>query len=125
MHTVRWAARNPRWAFEKLEKRSAQAHEDKEDQDMAEAVEEEEVPEDATEIPETADDIFNEGEPEPDAHQAAAVAVTVAPQQEYGNDEAEDEDEDGIFDVDDSDSEGPLAIEEPKRNKGPFGGLYT
>jgi general transcription factor 3C polypeptide 5 (transcription factor C subunit 1) len=122
MHTVRWAARNPRWAFEKLEKRSEQGRKDDKDQEMAE--EEEEVPEDATEVPETAAAIFNDGEPGPEPEPAA---MAVAQEQDYVDDEIvldEEEDEEGIWEADESDSDGPLAVEEPKGNKGPFGGLY-
>ncbi|KAF2703424.1 transcription factor tfiiic complex a box associated subunit sfc1 [Pleomassaria siparia CBS 279.74] len=60
MHTVRWAAKNPRWAFEKLEKMAQQRTDGEDEPEMTEDVE---VPEDATEVPDTADVIFNEGEP--------------------------------------------------------------
>jgi general transcription factor 3C polypeptide 5 (transcription factor C subunit 1) len=121
MHTVRWAARNPRWAFEKLEKRTEQAREDEENQEVAEVeMEEEEVPEDATEVPETADAIFNEGEPDTGMPIRAEDQGEEAVQEIFD----EEEDEDAMFDADESDSDGPLAVEEPKGNKSPFGGLY-
>ncbi|KAF2685418.1 hypothetical protein K458DRAFT_300865 [Lentithecium fluviatile CBS 122367] len=147
MRSVRWAARNPRYAFEKMEAAAAQAdaqasEENPEDEEMEngeaqqqeEEKEEEEVPEDLTEEPDTALAILNEdddGEEEGDGD---------------GDEEEDDEgDADGVMD-EDIDAEGETDDEqvsqrqrdgsqdsddgiEPAERAGtegplPFGGLY-
>jgi general transcription factor 3C polypeptide 5 (transcription factor C subunit 1) len=68
MRHVRWAARNPRYAFEKMEAASAQKGSQANNADPREETEEEQeeevVPEDMTEEPDTAVTILNEGDEE-------------------------------------------------------------
>lgn len=116
MHSVRWAARNPKYAFEKLEALAAQGAEQEEAANPEE--EEFEVPEDMTEIPDTAATILNEGDED-------------AVEEDYDEDEGDDEDEqdedmDGIWAADedyDSDAFDPPP-EEGAEGPRPFGGLY-
>jgi general transcription factor 3C polypeptide 5 (transcription factor C subunit 1) len=121
MHRVRWAARNPRYAFEKMESLDDQPRQSNEEEDAAEDAE---VPEDMTEIPDTADNILNEGEKEAD-------------DVEDYNDDEENEDfgsqrlreeageaADGDDD-DDDDSDGPIiSARVISDGPAPFGGLY-
>ncbi|KAF9737255.1 hypothetical protein PMIN06_000912 [Paraphaeosphaeria minitans] len=60
MRHVRYAARNPRYAFERLESQQGQpSGAEQQFEDMEEEVE---IEEDMTEVPERAEDILNEGE---------------------------------------------------------------
>lgn len=87
MHHVRWAARNPRYAFEKMENSEIQGGEAEVDESAADVV----VPEDMTEDPVTIDkimDVDSEGEENDD---------------EGDGEEDEDDglDEDGVWEEDD------------------------
>ena len=120
MHSVRWAARNPRYAFEKMEALDEQQRQPSAEEE--EAAEDEEIPEDMTEVLDTAEVILNEGEKEID-------------DLEDYNDEEENEDadiqrlndeaEEDADDDDDDDSDVPImparAVSE---GPAPFGGLY-
>jgi general transcription factor 3C polypeptide 5 (transcription factor C subunit 1) len=125
MHSVRWAARNPRYAFEKMEAVLEQQRESIVDEEVEE--DDAEVPEDMTEIPDTAEVILNEGErgvedPEDEnsdeENEEADVPHFVA---EAGV-EADFEDND---DDDDDDSDGPvMSMRATSEGPMPFGGLY-
>ncbi|KAH7079589.1 RNA polymerase III transcription factor IIIC subunit-domain-containing protein [Paraphoma chrysanthemicola] len=65
MHSVRWAARNPRYAFEKMEAMDKEQQDTRDEEGrMEEDAEDAEVPEDMTEIPDTAETILREGDDE-------------------------------------------------------------
>ncbi|KAJ4293430.1 tau 95 subunit of transcription factor TFIIIC [Kalmusia sp. IMI 367209] len=87
MKSVRDAARNPRYAFEKMEAQSTQMRAEP-DAEEAEDEEEIDVPEDMTEIPETAEDILNEGNDDDDDDDDITEGIGDV------NDKDEDEDED-------------------------------
>lgn len=131
MHNVRWAARNPRYAFEKMETPS-QPIRDAQDEEAAEDAEESDVPEDLTEAPVTADAILNEDggeldgevdEEEEDEDQQGEDGN----QSEEGDDQ--DEDIDGVWeaddDNDDDDDDAPsMSARGVSEGPMPFGGLY-
>jgi general transcription factor 3C polypeptide 5 (transcription factor C subunit 1) len=77
MRHVWWAARNPRYAFERMEKAGVQRSEQPEEENPEE---EADIPVDMTEEPDTAKNILEEGDDEEDEDEAA---------------EDEDEDEEG------------------------------
>jgi general transcription factor 3C polypeptide 5 (transcription factor C subunit 1) len=128
MHSVRWAARNPRYAFEKMEAADEQDRESTvEDEEGTEDVE---VPEDMTEVPDTAATIINEGEDE-------------AEDQDDENEDDNEADEEEGFDTqqfeetfaeeaeyereedDDDDSDVPnMSVRAISEGPAPFGGLY-
>ncbi|KAH5240132.1 hypothetical protein HBI72_214630 [Parastagonospora nodorum] len=126
MHSVRWAARNPRYAFEKMEAADEEHEVPQSEAQDTENAEEAEVPEDMTEEPETAAAILNEGEKEVDD----------------AEDDAEDEEEDGDApqfeqelvgeenyddDEDDEDADEDIRIMSARaasEGPAPFGGLY-
>jgi general transcription factor 3C polypeptide 5 (transcription factor C subunit 1) len=122
MHSVRWAARNPRYAFEKMEAVDEQSGASVADgeEDAGDV----EVPEDMTEVPDTAAVILNEGEKEDDDPE------------EYNEDEDNEEVDAHTFgeevteeadyeDDDDDDSDGPVtSIRAASEGPAPFGGLY-
>lgn len=118
MNNVRWAARNPRYAFEKMEAAELQQTET-DDYNDGDA-EDFEVPEDMTEVPDTAEAILNEGE-----------KAEEYPDLDEDNDDEELQDDDDDIDaegeeVDDYDSDTQVM---PLRAAGagpaPFGGLYS
>jgi general transcription factor 3C polypeptide 5 (transcription factor C subunit 1) len=123
MHSVRWAARNPRYAFEKMEGVDEQRGESnvEEEEDAGDV----EVPEDMTEIPDTAAIIINEGEKEEDDldeynedEDNEEVDAQTFGEEVAGEIDYEDND-------DDDDSEGPImAMRAASEGPAPFGGLY-
>jgi general transcription factor 3C polypeptide 5 (transcription factor C subunit 1) len=123
MHSVRWAARNPRYAFEKMESVDEQRGESnvEEEEDAGDV----EVPEDMTEIPDTAAIIINEGEKEEDDldeynedEDNEEVDAQTFGEEVAGEIDYEDND-------DDDDSEGPImAMRAASEGPAPFGGLY-
>ncbi|KAF1954110.1 hypothetical protein CC80DRAFT_493958 [Byssothecium circinans] len=112
MNNVRWAARNPRYAFEKMEESIGRVNRPEQEEDDDEVVEIE-VPEDLTEQPETAATILDEADDED------AEGET---DEEYETGESDDGDEDdayGLLEPRENDSE--LV---PSATDGPFGGLF-
>lgn len=122
MNNVRWAARNPRYAFEKMEDAGEQRRSPTGDGE--EDLDDVEVPEDLTEVPDTAADILNGGEND-------------------GDDQEDDDDEEEDFDVEplgnglgkqggyedeedeDDESDVPLmSLRAQSKGPAPFGGLY-
>jgi general transcription factor 3C polypeptide 5 (transcription factor C subunit 1) len=127
MHSVRWAARNPRYAFEKMEAADEEPEEPQpgaEDTVNAEDAEAE-VPEDMTEEPDTAATILNEGEKEAedadDDNEDEDEDVDVPQFEEELPEEGNYEDDD-----DDDDDEGIRIMSARAVSEGPapFGGLY-
>lgn len=120
MHRVRWAARNPRYAFEKMEASDEQhALNDEED---GEDVEEGEIPEDMTEVPDTAAAILNEGDKEgddqDDDNDEEEDDMDTLPYGEHAGDEMD-------FEDDDDDSDIPvMSVRGSSEGPAPFGGLY-
>jgi general transcription factor 3C polypeptide 5 (transcription factor C subunit 1) len=120
MHSVRWAARNPRYAFEKMEARDDQQRQS--NQEEEEATEDMEILEDMTETLDTAEAILNEGEKDAedveDYNEEDGDAV----------DDVEDEGEvEGAEADDDEDDEDDIPIMSGRAvSEGPvpFGGLY-
>jgi general transcription factor 3C polypeptide 5 (transcription factor C subunit 1) len=121
MHSVRWAARNPRYAFEKMEAATEQPGESTAAEGAE--VDDDEIPEDMTEIPDTAEVILNEGEKdvedaeddnEDDENEDINVPRFIA----EGEDEAD-------FEDDEDDSDGPvISVRGASEGPMPFGGLY-
>jgi general transcription factor 3C polypeptide 5 (transcription factor C subunit 1) len=130
MHSVRWAARNPRYAFEKMEAADEQGRESiAEDGEGAEDVE---IPEDMTEVPDTAAAIINEGEKETEDQEDDNEDDNEDDEDDFDTQqfdeglagEAEDEGEDDEDD-DDDDSDGPvMSPRAVSEGPAPFGGLY-
>jgi general transcription factor 3C polypeptide 5 (transcription factor C subunit 1) len=121
MHSVRWAARNPRYAFEKMETEVEQRQSIVEEGD--DDSEDAEVPEDMTEIPDTVEVILNEGEKdvedlEDDNEDEENEEADMPQLEEEAGEEADSEedydDSDGLVTSVRATSEGPA----------PFGGLY-
>jgi general transcription factor 3C polypeptide 5 (transcription factor C subunit 1) len=121
MHSVRWAARNPKYAFEKME---AAADEEGGESiaDAEEGTEDVEVPEDMTEIPDTAAVILNEGDREvDDADEDEDDDNEEMNTQTFGDEGGEEVD----YEDDDDDSDGPLmSVRAASEGPAPFGGLY-
>jgi general transcription factor 3C polypeptide 5 (transcription factor C subunit 1) len=120
MHTVRWAARNPRYAFEKMGALDSQQGQAGETEEIAD---DEEVPEDMTEIPDTAAAILNEGDKDDED------------QEDYNEGEGNEEEdilddalipEEAAEDEDDDDCEVPMMAKRlASEGPAPFGGLYA
>jgi general transcription factor 3C polypeptide 5 (transcription factor C subunit 1) len=123
MHSVRWAARNPRYAFEKMEAATEQLQKSAAEQEAD--VDDAEVPEDMTEIPDTAEAILNEGEKdvedaEDDNEDEENEDLDVPRFMAEVGEEADFEDDD-----DDDDSDGPvMPVRAVSEGPMPFGGLY-
>lgn len=115
MRSVRYAAKNPRYAFERLEAQQGQpTGAEQQSVDMEE--EEEEVKEDMTEVPERAEDILNEGEDE-DEDSEDEVEKMVGGEDEDDDDDEDDELEEGMDGVpedmmDDEDIDGEWEIDD-------------
>lgn len=113
MHNVRWAARNPRYTFEKMENA-----EQEEDTLHMEAANDAEVPEDATEIPDTVEAILNEGE------RGDRDAAEQAEDEE--NEEEQGESEDAEGDEVDEDFDDSLSMPmQSNDGPAPFGGIFS
>lgn len=118
MHHVRWAARNPRYAFEKMEASGEQAREP--EVEAEETMGDIDVPEDMTEDPVTVEEFLDE---ESDIGE-----------NENGNDDddGEDEDEgddqdedvDGVWEADDNNDSPAMSARAASEGPAPFGGLY-
>tara|TARA_R110002003_G_scaffold175_3_gene14205 strand:- start:52558 stop:53724 length:1167 start_codon:yes stop_codon:yes gene_type:complete len=123
MHSVRWAARNPRYAFEKMEAMDEQQKQQQQTTEGDEHAEADvEVPEDMTEIPDTAETILREGEDE-----AGDVEDSNEDDEnEEGNGRALVEDMGDLEEGDDSDDEDLPIVSARAASEGPapFGGLY-
>ncbi|KAF2125524.1 transcription factor tfiiic complex a box associated subunit sfc1 [Dothidotthia symphoricarpi CBS 119687] len=116
MHSARWAARNPRYAFEKMEAAEQQADE----------AEDGDIPEDMTEDPITAEAILNEenngssddeddeDEDEGDGEDGERNENAGGAWGSDNGDDDDDDDDDGLATFSRAASEGPA----------PFGGLY-
>ncbi|KAF2646611.1 hypothetical protein P280DRAFT_544943 [Massarina eburnea CBS 473.64] len=118
MNSVRWAAKNPRYAFEQMEAAKARADAQDEEEDEGDA--EVEVPEDLTEEPETAATILEEAtdedaEGETDGEYESDEAAV-------GEEEEEDDDDDGLLEPRENDSE---LVTSTVDGPGPFGGLFS
>jgi len=118
MHNVRYAARNPRYTFEKMEGADGQPRPSTEEEEDVE------VSEDMTEVPDTAATILDEGEKEIDDQEDY--------NEDEGNEEIDDQrtreeeaGEEADDDEDDDDSDVPLAsMRAASEGPAPFGGLY-
>ncbi|RAR03714.1 transcription factor tfiiic complex a box associated subunit [Stemphylium lycopersici] len=120
MHNVRWAARNPRYAFEKME-----ADDDQERQASdGEGLEDVDVPEDMTEDPVVADAVLD-----------ADIGANDDEAEQGGEDDRDDEDDDiqdGEQDEDmytssdaDDDNDSPvMSVRAASEGPAPFGGYY-
>jgi general transcription factor 3C polypeptide 5 (transcription factor C subunit 1) len=120
MHNVRAAARNPRYAFEKMKALGKQGQQTDEEQDPDDA----EVLEDMEEDPVTADTILNpelkDAEEEEDGQGADGGEDEVA-----GDEQDEDEDEDEDWDAeDDGDGGSVMSVRAASEGPAPFGGYY-
>ncbi|KAL6173774.1 tau 95 subunit of transcription factor TFIIIC [Exserohilum turcicum] len=121
MHNVRWAARNPRYAFEKMETE----HDQHGHPGEGEEPEEVDVPEDMTEDPVVADTVLN-ADIEADDNDAGEDGE--------GDDDGEDEDEMQDDEQDDdsygssegeNDSDSPvMSVRAVSEGPAPFGGYY-
>ncbi|KAF1943996.1 hypothetical protein EJ02DRAFT_372552 [Clathrospora elynae] len=113
MHNVRWAARSPRYAFEKMEalgEQEQQPPEDKETEDV-------EIPEDLTEEPVTADAIMHGGIEDAEDHEDDQGG-------EGDGNEEEGDDLEESWEADD-DSDGPVMfVRGASEGPAPFGGYY-
>jgi general transcription factor 3C polypeptide 5 (transcription factor C subunit 1) len=114
MHRVRWAARNPRYAFEKMEA--------SDEQRAALNNEEGEIPEDMTEVPDSAAAILNEGDKEgDDQYDDNDDEEDDIDTLRYGEDAGDEMD----FDDDDDDSDIlVMSVRGSSEGPVPFGGLY-
>jgi general transcription factor 3C polypeptide 5 (transcription factor C subunit 1) len=126
MHNVRWAARNPRYAFEKMEALDEQERQADKERDLEEEEPDDvDVPEDMTEDPVQPDTILNadigEAEDEGDDQDGEG--------DEDDEMQIEDRDE-GAYDSsevddDDDDSDSPVAsVRATSEGPVPFGGYY-
>lgn len=113
MYTVRLAARNPKWAFERMEKRDRGDSEGTtipESDESRQAVEDA-VPEDFTEAPDTADTILMEVDPNEEGGEDENEDISDEEDEEDDREEVEelfdpdDDDEDDDDDDDDRDDE--------------------
>jgi general transcription factor 3C polypeptide 5 (transcription factor C subunit 1) len=123
MHNVRFAARNPRYAFEKMEKNDEGGRQVGE----TEGPEVEEVPEDLTEYPETAATIINEGDGGDDDDDSSEDGDDDDEDEDVDAGEGEDEDRNELEDADgiwEEDDDQPIATETQTAGPAPFGGLY-
>ncbi|KAF2024537.1 hypothetical protein EK21DRAFT_78495 [Setomelanomma holmii] len=124
MHSVRWAARNPRYAFEKMEAMDEQQRQSRDNgvEEADDAEDEAEVPEDMTEVPDTAATILNENEEEA----ADAEGFTEDDENEEVNRQVIVEDADDLEDANDSDDDDLPIVSTRAASEGPapFGGLY-
>jgi general transcription factor 3C polypeptide 5 (transcription factor C subunit 1) len=122
MHNVRAAARNPRYAFDKMEALGKQGQQAEEEQEPDDA----EIPEDMEEDPIMAEAVLDaeiedaEDDEEDEYSEGDGVGVGV---RRVENDE-EDEDMDGDWDAED-DSDGPvMSVRAASEGPAPFGGYY-
>jgi general transcription factor 3C polypeptide 5 (transcription factor C subunit 1) len=124
MHSVRWAARNPRYAFEQMEAADEKRGQSTEAVDEAADAEDPEIPEDMTEEPDTAAAILNEGEKE-----AGDVDDDVDDEDEEGEGPRYEEElsEEPSYEDEDEDDDEDIPIMSARAVSGgpaPFGGLY-
>jgi general transcription factor 3C polypeptide 5 (transcription factor C subunit 1) len=126
MRSVRYAAKNPRYAFEMLEAQQGQSPGgEAQPEEVGEDVE---VEEDMTEIPERAEDILNEGADEDDDSDDEVEGML----DEDDDDDEEDEEEDefgegmdGVLDeIMDEDADGEWEVDDVPATFG-FGGFYN
>ncbi|KAH7413776.1 RNA polymerase III transcription factor IIIC subunit-domain-containing protein [Phaeosphaeria sp. MPI-PUGE-AT-0046c] len=127
MNNVRWAARSPRYAFEKMEVADKQRRQSPAEEE-GENIDDEEIPEDMTEVPDTAADILDEGEKDGEDQEfdneddeeldTQLVEDDLGEQRGYEGREDEDEDEDDDSDVP------PMSVRVISEGPAPFGGLY-
>ncbi|CBY01704.1 hypothetical protein IAQ61_010061 [Plenodomus lingam] len=131
MHSVRWAARNPRYAFEKMET-PGQSLREADDDGVSEDLDEPEdpdVPEDSTEAPVTADAILDDNSGDSDGEERDDEDGQEDGDGSQDEDDDQDEDVDGVWeaddDEDDDDDSFPLMSgHEVSEGPRPFGGLY-
>jgi general transcription factor 3C polypeptide 5 (transcription factor C subunit 1) len=128
MHNVRWAARNPRYAFEKMEALGEQEQQTNEEQEPEDV----DVPEDMTEDPVTADAVLNaELEDAEDAEDAEHDEDDDEDDQGgegVEDDEVEvneqDEDVHGSWEADDDNDHPVVSVRAASQGPAPFGGYY-
>jgi len=137
MHNVRIAARNPRYAFEHMEKKDV-SNGDRAEEDDPALAEEAEIPEDLTEYPD-----------DPDTAEATSKEVVDAvgdseddedddddddddDEDDEGEDESDDDgdegpagDGDGVWEEDDDDGDAVMSARAVSEGPTPFGGLYN
>lgn len=125
MYHVRWAARNPRYAFEKMEAPSEPARE----AETEATIEDIDIPEDMTENPVRAEEILDEdSEAEENENGDGGDGGNNEGDDEdddAGEDEDDgpDEDVDGVWEADDDDGFA-RPMRPPLEGPAPFGGLY-
>jgi general transcription factor 3C polypeptide 5 (transcription factor C subunit 1) len=133
MHNVRIAARNPRYAFEHMEKKDVPSGNTTEEDDPTLA-EEAEIPEDLTEYPDDPDtaeatsneivDVVEDSEDDEDDDEN---------DEDEGEEDDDDDDgdegpageEDGIWEEDDDDGDAVMSARAVSEGPTPFGGLYN
>ncbi|OAL00094.1 transcription factor tfiiic complex a box associated subunit sfc1 [Phaeosphaeriaceae sp. SRC1lsM3a] len=122
MNNVRWAARSPRYAFEKMETADEQRQSPIEDE--GEDLDDVEIPEDMTELPDTAAIILNEGEKDVDDQEDDEEDDDDEEfDTELVGDDLGEQGEDGEDEDDDSDAP-VMSIPAVSEGPAPFGGLY-
>ncbi|KAH7396311.1 RNA polymerase III transcription factor IIIC subunit-domain-containing protein [Pyrenochaeta sp. MPI-SDFR-AT-0127] len=113
MHHVRWAARNPRYAFEKMEVSSEQGGE----AEAEEAGDDIDVPEDMTENPVTVEGILEDD---------SEIDENDDDRGDGGVEEGDDpeDDIDGVWEADDENDKLAISTRTASEGPAPFGGLY-
>ncbi|KAF1834126.1 transcription factor tfiiic complex a box associated subunit sfc1 [Decorospora gaudefroyi] len=120
MHSVRWAARNPRYAFEKMEallEQEKQPGEEQEPEDL-------DVPEDMTEDPVTADAVLNAELEDAEDDEDDQGGEGDEDDDMEGNEEDEDEDMDGSWEAEDGHDSPAMPVRAVSEGPAPFGGYY-
>ncbi|KAL6706244.1 tau 95 subunit of transcription factor TFIIIC [Coniothyrium glycines] len=127
MHNVRWAARNPRYAFEKMETPAREAPRTEIILPPEEAPRagrsDEDVPEDMTEEPVTANTMLDEDGEQGDEEDPVDDEDEDIGSDMAGGEDDQDRDSEGVLEVDDENESAtsPLAL---SKGPAPFGGLY-
>lgn len=134
MHSVRIAARNPRYAFEKMEKKDVLERSAVDDAEL-ELAEEAEIPEDLTEYPDdpdTAETTSNEivetveSSEDDDDDDDDEDDEDEGEEEDDDGDEEPTGDEDGVWEEDDDDDDAAvMSARAVSEGPTPFGGLYN
>lgn len=132
MHSVRIAARNPRYAFEKMEKKDGTGAGTIETPGT-EPSEEEEIPEDLTEYPDnpdtaeaTSNDVVqNNDDSDSEEDDDEEEDDDDREDEEDGDDQEPDGDEDGVWEEDEDEDAAVMSARVVSEGPTPFGGLYN
>ncbi|KAF1847982.1 transcription factor tfiiic complex a box associated subunit sfc1 [Cucurbitaria berberidis CBS 394.84] len=122
MHHVRWAARNPRYAFETMETPSEPVREAEAEETSTGDID---IPEDMTENPVTVEEFLDESEMEENGDESNEDEDD-EDENENVNDEGDDQDEDvdGVWEADDDGDSPAMSARAASEGPAPFGGLY-